>query len=88
MSTGAGGGPQHPSLCFELVKPSCSLRGQREWKSWIGVGVGPWAGAGRLDPPSCRDEPVTTVLASLLELSASDLEADVLTSSQRSELAP
>lgn len=44
-------------------------------------------GAGLLDPPSCRDEPIATLLASLLELSASDLEADVLTFSQRSDLA-
>ena len=40
-------------------------------------------GAGRLDQPSCRDEPVATLLASLLKLSNSDLEADVLTFSQR-----
>ena len=44
VSAGAGEGPRHPNLRFELVKPSCGPRGQREWKSWTGVGVGPWAG--------------------------------------------
>lgn len=53
---------------------------------WGGI-WGHGLGAGRLDPPSCRDEPIATLLASLLELSASDLELDVLTFSQRSDLA-